>query len=78
LDISYSKKITDAGFAHFANKKLPINTLVLNSCAGIGSYGVSILIAACSETLLDFECAFNPQPEMKSDLFSKLAICWNL
>jgi hypothetical protein len=37
LDISYSKKITDAGLAQFASKKLPINTLVINSCAGIGS-----------------------------------------
>lgn len=78
LDISYSKKVTDVGMAYFSNKKIPINTLVINSCLGISSNGASILISACSETLLDFEAAFNSQPEMKSDLFSKLAVCWNL
>ena len=37
LDISYSKRVTDVGMAHFANKKIPINTLVINSCHGISS-----------------------------------------
>jgi hypothetical protein len=78
LDISYSKKVTDAGMAHFANKKLPLNTLVINSCLGISSNGANTLISACSETLIDFEAAFNSQPEMKSELFTKLAVCWNL
>ena len=50
----------------------------MNGLVGVTFVGLSALIICCSETLVDFEAAFNDQDGMKSDLFLKLGYCWEL
>lgn len=78
LDISYAKKITDQGLVHFADKKLPLTSLVINGLSSITVAGFSALLTCCSTSLLDLECAFLDQDGMKGDFFEKIAFCWQL
>lgn len=41
LDISYCKKITDAGMASFSGLVLPLTGIVVNGVTGISSLGLS-------------------------------------
>lgn len=78
LDISYTKRATDQGLVHFGGRKVPLTTLVLNSVTSISSAGLTVLIGACSTTLVHLEVAYLDQDTMKSDVFLKLGYCWNL
>lgn len=78
LDISFTKRATDQGLVHFGGRKVPLTTLVLNSVTSISSAGLTVLIGACSSTLVHLEAAYLDQETMKSDFFLKLGYCWNL
>ena len=78
LDISFAKKVTDAGLVHFSDKKLAIHTIVVSGCSGISSAGMTALLNCCTSTLVDFEAQWLDQETMKSDFFLKLGYCWQL
>ena len=58
LDVSFAKKVTDAGLVHFSEKKLPISCLVISGCSGISSAGITAMLKCCTDTLVDFEACF--------------------
>lgn len=78
IDVSYCKKITDAGLATFSGLTLPLTGIVVSGLSNVSSLGISQLISTCTNTLIDFEAAFLSQETMKSDVFLKLGYCWNL
>jgi len=78
LDVSFAKKITDAGLVHFSEKKLPLNALVLSGCSGISSAGLTAILKCCTSTLVDFEACYLNQETVKSDFFAKLGYAWQL
>ena len=61
FDISYCKKVTDAGLAHFSEKTYPLDSLVVNGCNGISGPGLKAMLHSFKDTLLDFEAALNDQ-----------------
>lgn len=78
MDISYCKKISDAGLATFTGLTLPLTGIVVSGLSNISSIGLTQLVNTCTTTLIDFEAAFMAQDSMKSDIFLKLGYCWNL
>ncbi len=78
LDISYCKKVTDAGLAHFKDKTYPLDSLMINGVNGISGQGVKQLLLSFTDTLLDFEAAINDQEAFNSSFFESLGHCYNL
>lgn len=78
LDISYCKKVTDTGLAHFTGKTYPLDTLILNAVNGISGPGVKQFLHSFKDTLLDFEASLNDQESFSSCFFDVLGQCWNL
>jgi len=78
LDISYTKRATDQGLVHFGGRKVPLTTLVLNAVNSISSAGMTVLLNACTSTLVHLEAAYLDQENMKSDFFLKLGYCFKL
>lgn len=58
LDISYAKRVTDQGLVHFSDKKLPLETLIINGLSSISIAGLSAMLNCCTNSLLDLEAAF--------------------
>lgn len=76
LDISFAKKVSDAGLVHFAAKTLPITTLIVNGCNGITHAGLTAILGSCSATLIDLEAAFLDQEGLKGEFLTKVGVCW--
>lgn len=57
---------------------MPLETLVLSGVNSISSAGMTVLLNACSSTLVHLEAAYLDQETMKSDCFLKLGYCFNL
>ncbi len=58
IDVSYCKKVTDAGLASFTGLTLPLTGIVVSGLLNISSLGLQQLVATCTSTLVDFEAAF--------------------
>ena len=78
LDISYCKKVTDAGMASFNGKTYPLDSLIVNGCNGISGPGLKALLHSFKDTLLDFEAALNDQEIFNGQFFDTLGQCYNL
>ena len=78
LDISFCKQVTDQGFAAFAEKTYPLDTLVINGCNGISGEGLKQLLHSFKDTLLDLEAALNDQQIFNCSFFETLGFCFNL
>jgi len=59
LDISYCKRVTDEGLAHFNNKEIPLESLFINGVNGISGSAVKQMLHSVKDNLLDFEAALN-------------------
>lgn len=57
---------------------MPLTTLVMNGVTSISSAGMTVLVGACSTSLVHLEVAYLDQDTMKSDFFLKVGYCWNL
>lgn len=78
LDISYCKRVTDEGLAHFNNKEIPLESLFINGVNGISGSAVKQMLHSVKDNLLDFEAALNDQEIFDSSFFEVLGQCWNL
>ena len=78
LDISYCKQVTDAGLPHFADKKYPLETLVINGVTGISGAALNIWLKSFSATLAEFEASLMDQETFTHHYFESLGQCWNL
>ena len=78
LDISYCKKVSDAGTPPFGQVQLPITQLALNGVNGLSSAGVNNILTSCSGTLVDLELANMDQDSFKNDVMNMIGKCWSL
>lgn len=80
LDISYCKKVTDAGLASFeSSKDFPIKHLCINGLMAVSGKGLFHLIDSCKKTLEIYLGACINNEEMKQAEFGKaLGYCFNL